>query len=886
MEAERVKTGKSKGDPFLYLVDIGLAGVIFVAPMFMAGRHPLGAFVYVAVICLTATAWTVSQMFNARRSLTRSGAEAIILMAGLLLFLQLTPLSPTWLTRLSPQLEQLLPMWASGAEPELQLGIWSQITLVPQATRTGLVMFLAYAMLFAVVFQRVQKIDDVERLLRWIGCGGVGMAVLGLVQYLGGNGKFLWIYEHPFRDTLEEVKGPFANANHYAHFLALSMGPLIWWLQKQFNAPVRSRSWRENPATLKGQTNSFTWLGSLLAPAIVLFACLLTFSRGGMLVATLAAGICITLYTFTSHLAKRTACTLCGVAVLVAIAVSIHGYRPLAQELKTVSTTSLEQIDHDRGRRKIWAADLKAVADFPVVGAGVGSHREIYPIYFAELANYEYTHAESGYLNLLVETGFAGLSLMFMGIFLCGRWCLQTLWCTKHSRLQASAVAISASLAVSVVHSVFDFVWYIPACMTLTIVLAALIAKLHQLASPLTVKSYPIEPKLRYLWAVASLLVIGVSTCMIHHCLAPAFASPHWDQYLATSLATRAGTHRGLTRSLGTLDANDRQTIEQRITYLHEFLRHDPDNARANLRLASLYTQLFDVVQQASGNAMGLSQIRDAAIASQFNDRQQQDEWLARAVGDNRRHLDKAAHHARRAVALCPLQGKGYVLSADLAFLNLPEVDVRPDFIAQAIQVRPYSGHVLFAAGKEAVLSGDLKQALEFWRRAFQRGIKFQNAIINTLGPQLPAAFFIDNFNMDREGTRLLYQYYQQTGALDESQVAAALFASKTVESAAKISGPPAADLWTTAHSLYLFLGDPLQALEAAEQAVTQSPNDWELRRNWALRLVDTQRYDQAIAQLKWCMKRRPDDQSILTALQALNRDRLSQSGNGQRTPR
>jgi len=52
------------------------------------------------------------------------------------------------------------------------------------------------------------------------------------------------------------------------------------------------------------------------------------------------------------------------------------------------------------------------------------------------------------------------------------------------------------------------------------------------------------------------------------------------------------------------------------------------------------------------------------------------------------------------------------------------------------------------------------------------------------------------------------------------------------------------------------------------------------------LRLVDTQRYDQAIAQLKWCMKRRPDDQSILTALQALNRDRLSQSGNGQRTPR
>ena len=47
-----------------YLFDVGNASVLFVAPFFMGGRHPLGCLVYVALICLTASVWLARQLIR------------------------------------------------------------------------------------------------------------------------------------------------------------------------------------------------------------------------------------------------------------------------------------------------------------------------------------------------------------------------------------------------------------------------------------------------------------------------------------------------------------------------------------------------------------------------------------------------------------------------------------------------------------------------------------------------------------------------------------------------------------------------------------------------------------------------------------------------------
>ena len=56
------------------------------------------------------------------------------------------------------------------------------------------------------------------------------MAAFGIVQYLTDNGKFFWFYEHGRDMNGEYAQGSFTNRNHFAQFLTLGTGPLVWWV--------------------------------------------------------------------------------------------------------------------------------------------------------------------------------------------------------------------------------------------------------------------------------------------------------------------------------------------------------------------------------------------------------------------------------------------------------------------------------------------------------------------------------------------------------------------------------------------------------------------------------------------------------------------------------
>ena len=174
----------------LQLIDLGLAAVIFIAPLFMGGRHPLGRLVFVCIVCVTALIWSVRQCVKVEARWRWSGAEFLLLAGLLLVFTQLVPLPPSLLQTVSPNISNLLPLWSSHGETTIQLGTWSTVSLAPAATRGGLIIFLAYALLFLVVVQRIESAEDVERLLRWIALSAVALATLGIAQYLFGNGKF------------------------------------------------------------------------------------------------------------------------------------------------------------------------------------------------------------------------------------------------------------------------------------------------------------------------------------------------------------------------------------------------------------------------------------------------------------------------------------------------------------------------------------------------------------------------------------------------------------------------------------------------------------------------------------------------------------------------
>ena len=215
----------------LQVVDMALAGCIFIVPLLMGGRGALGRLALVTLAVVAALAWAMLQALRRQAFWRPSRAEWLLAAAVVLLVLQLAPLPQGMLAWMAPKTAELLPLWSGQGDPSAALGTWSCISLTPGATRAALPVFVAYALLFLVTVQRIHAIEDAERLLSWIALAAVIMAGFGLVQLLTSNGKFFWFYEHPFATTYDEAKGSFTNRNHFAHFLALGVGPLIWWLQ-------------------------------------------------------------------------------------------------------------------------------------------------------------------------------------------------------------------------------------------------------------------------------------------------------------------------------------------------------------------------------------------------------------------------------------------------------------------------------------------------------------------------------------------------------------------------------------------------------------------------------------------------------------------------------
>jgi tetratricopeptide (TPR) repeat protein len=914
----------------LWAVDLGIVAILFAAPLFMGGRYPLGRFVFVGCACWIAIAWSFRQCLDRRATWHWSGVEWLLLAGLAVLILQLAPLAPDTLQRLSPTIRELLPLWNGGPEAT-SLGTWNQVSLTPAETRGGLVVYLAYVMMFVVVTQRIRSVEDVERILRWVALAALGMALLGLAQFLFGNGKFLWFYEHPSRHTWGVVKGTFTNQNHFAHFLALGVGPLIWWIQR-CSAPVGnvSRDTR-NKTSIRSGKSPFVFAETitsraqhrgldgrvvrqllLVALGIVMFAGLLTFSRGGVLALGLAAVVCVTSYFRAGMFGKRALIAVATFAVLVGAALAIFGYEPLVKRLGTL-TSSQSVEDACRGRHALWKAHSEAIPKFAILGTGVGSHREVYPIYMSEFFDGEFSHAESGYLHLLLETGFAGTGCMLLGIGIAVTWGLRAFGPRPTSAVEAAISAcwggVASSIAVSAAHSVVDFVWYIPACMSLTVILVACAGRLRQL--PTSVPSIPEvlsassrrrapsstargartsphpfaaagvteeehlastatsgTPR-RLMWACAAIAVAAICVAMVQDRLPSALASHHWEDYQKAARQAH-GSAMG--------DVSKTEKALAQYEDLQRTLLVNPHDARANLRIASVLLQQFELAQKTSENPMGLSQIRDAALASQFSSSEALGGWLNVAVGDNRRMLDAALTHAKRAVRLCPLQGEAYVCLAELSFLDPTHSISKSDYITQAEKVRPYEGTVLFAVGSEAALAGDVAKTLAYWKRAFHQDPSVQSMIIQSAAPLLPAELFLSHFQPGLLGLGELYYFYRNTQRQPEAVLTGRYFAEALCRRAeTEAESSTAANRLCEAQSVYDFLGDLPQAVACQRRAVAEAPDNYQMRAMLGSLLLRSRQFDEAAEQLQWCLHRQPDDQQVITLLAQVNRDRLAQ---------
>lgn len=874
-----------------YWADTGLLLLLWLAPLVLAGRHPLGHLVYLAAIGGTVLGYLAWYTRRTPGAWIWSGSEAILAGGLALGALQCVPLPAEWLPTLSPALREYLALWFTDSSPAHLLGGWSSLSVTPAATRGGCLFFLAICGLFVVLLQRIRRVRDVESILHVISAGTVGLAAIGLLQFLAGNGKFLWIYEHPFRDTLTAVKGPFTNENHFAHFLALGWGPLMFscWRLLHSARPLPSSGWSSRGNSSRPHITR-QLLGAF-AVGIVVFAALLTFSRGGLLVVLLSAIVCGVLFVRQGFVSTRVIRWGATIVCAVSVGLLIYGFQPLKREVESLRVASFDEFGTTLGRLAIWKADGLAAKQFWRTGSGIGSHRDVYPLFFEGESYVEFSHAESGYLQVLVETGAIGLTLVIVALFLLARQTQQVISAKRRS-LVACGIAISASLLVSAVQSIWDFVWYIPACTTVVAVLTTCHFRLAHFASDddrqelrrgsriHVTDGHPIPRNAAFsafLLAGAAVVVV----IMLVDAWPAARASLHWDTFFKQSqsqdpLELLAPTSSAMPSQVLAATESPTDRLRSNIRQLQTVLQRDPHHARASLQLAQSLLLLFEYRQRVSENPMPLSQIRDAAFASKFSTQESLDEWLRAVLGDNRKLLDAARHWALRAVQLNPLQGEGYIYLADLSFLQTRDPDTKRELVQQALRVRPFHGQVLLAAGNEAALEGKHEAAVELWRRAFHRKDVHKIQLIEMLGPRLTGTEFVTAFEPDLDGHRYLYRYYLKTRRANDVQQVASTYLAELERKCQHTPSGNRAPLLREASDVCHAVHDQRGAISCLEAAARDAPQDYATRRDLALRLVAYERFSESIEPLSWCQHRSQDDREVHAAFELASRKKLT----------
>ena len=861
----------------LMLVDGGIAAALIAVPFFMGGRTPLGQLVFASVAFWTAFWWSIYQVSGKgdRAWHNTFAFLPLILGIGVVLF-QVVPLPPHLIRTLSPHVYETLPLWDPAHGTQGTLGTWRTLSLLPEATRQSLSLLVAGGLLFAVTVQRIRRVSDVERIIRWLAVSVSLMAAFGIGQFLTSNGKFYWFYEHPYSTTDECVKGAFTNRNHFAQFIALGFGAVLWWCygNERRKSPYRSScGGLRSPGTKASLERT---IKALLVPLCGM-AVLMSFSRGGVLALLVSCVTALFLLLREGKVSRRMFAMLAGTGIIVCVGLSIYGYDALASRFQNAKSS--DSLDN---RLRLWAAACEGMGHYPLLGTGLTSHCSVYPMYLLphpkDNPDVYYTHAENGYVQLALETGIVGLGLALTAMMFSFCWCDVGMSNALGSRNVLCFVGILPALLASAVHSCGDFVWYVPGCMGIVVILAACACRLYQLQpgkashSPLTWR-FP-----RFAWGgmAIGLVLLGMVALPV---LWQAFrADAAWNRYLALRQSLVELNRSTAYDEVQATSESRKEILLAELTELSSVLAARPDWSEAHACKAEVHRDLFHECQSTSENGFDLRMIRETVLDN-FDSVDAAREWLPRGIGEHYNHLDAALKHAHRALQLDPLRGEAYLLLAQLAFLESPPVPTKSAYVGQAFQVRPHNGTVLLEIGSELTLANRPDQALEYLKRSFAQGAKHQKRLIQMLAGNVSVDIFLREFQPDADAMQIMVNHYQRPEFSGELERVLIAHTAACEAKARGLTGAEAARYWACAASSCGKLQNKRKQEECLEHAVAVDGTNFDTHLALGQTYLALDEYADAEKQLRWCVLRKPGHPRAEKLLERAIQGRIASSG-------
>jgi O-antigen ligase len=273
------------------------------------------------------------------------------------------------------------------------------ISFVPFATKVEFFRWLTLIGLFLfLLFWRFSENDFrvMKRLVVVIFLMGVFESLYGMFEFFSGHRQILYL------KGIAAVSGTFINRNYFAGYLLmvipLSMGFLF--SRKSFQKS-RSMGWRQRLSALEGKTVLIAF-----GVMVMILALLFSASRMGILSLLLSFSLISILFRNPRREKRfsKTSVLILGLALLwrvwIGLDAVISRFFSVPEDFKT--------------RWMIWVNTFKIIKDFPVLGSGLGTFGQIFPMYRSFHIRRLVTHAENDFLQLSSDVGLVGVGLLLI----------------------------------------------------------------------------------------------------------------------------------------------------------------------------------------------------------------------------------------------------------------------------------------------------------------------------------------------------------------------------------------------------------------------------------------------------------------------------------------
>lgn len=645
---------------------------------------------------------------------------------------QLTPLSGETLGSIAPK---SLQFWTEAQSITLPIKstaiVNAPISLEPEAGRLQMTWLALGLCVFLLSSQFLRSEFGMVGLFGVTTVVGAGLAVFAIIQGAQYQGKMYWFFEIA---TKAKPFGPFINRNHGGAFLNLCLAGavgLLWYIVVRKDEEHDANRWSLESEGLKTRVFAAarhldgTHILGFAAVAFILGGLVASFSRGA--VASAAAGLGAAMIASRLQRQESPRSMPLGMYVLaIGLFAASMGFVYLigaeGKAFARFNTLLAEPDSGQKSRSRHWADMKPAVNDFKTAGAGLGSYLHVHRLYTPNNNGLVFEHADNTYLEILVEMGIVGITLVGLFVMLCMRAIYVVLSRDRSPIGRAFAVGAAYVLGTQVLHHAVDFPLYSPANLILfSAWMGAVCGRAGRLALAARLEDRRIfgvaVPIGR--WQAAGALPAGLLLALAVWASWEGTVQEHIDWKLrehrlhpATAKTTTAEADRWV-QDLDRLAseypnrANLRFRLAERwidrcrVQATEAVLAADPnqkaDDVWRKSDLVVLYAQVFAAARRGQGAT--LEAIRKS-----------------KAVSDN---LPRAKEHLLAACQLSPLFVAPRIRLAEMPYL-LDSPARREMLVDQAAELSPGDAEVMFRIGLLEFHADRRDNVLPAWRKSLE----------------------------------------------------------------------------------------------------------------------------------------------------------------------